>query len=227
MAVAYVDSGINSAVGPDTDMPDASATGAGGANDVLIGAAGWLDATEAVTVTGRVGGSATGVTQIGATFSVASGALRMALFIKKNPGSGALAFDAQLSSACENLFTVAAIYSGVDQTSSTGSLTTNSGNSTAPSVSPTDFAANGMLVAFTQSFIQTLTVNEGTEREQTWNAGAEKTACWSDRATTGALSWTQSSGIWGAIGVALLPAAAGGTSWGPLLGGQTHRLVQG
>lgn len=209
MAVAFVDSGIAGSDAGST-FPTASVTGSSSDGLALI-ALGWFDGTETITPTGTVGGSSTGVVQIGSTFSVSGGAFRMALFYKVAPGTGTLSLAGTLSASADNLFTIGAVYSGVDQSTPVGSLATAAANSTSVSVSPSGGTASGMVVAFAQSFFSALTSTAGTEREQLYRGSVDKTAAWGDLAgASGAVSWSQTSALWGAIGVALNEASGGG-----------------
>lgn len=207
MAVAYVDSDVAGADAGST-CPTASVTGS--SSDALaIIALAWFDPSETITASGTVGGSSSGVTQIGTTYSVSGGAFRMALFYKTAPGTGTLSLAGTLSASADNLFTVGAVYSGVDQASPVGSLATAAANSTSVSVSPSGGTASGMVVVFAQSFASALTSTAGTEREQLYRPSVGKTAGFGELAgASGAVSWSQSSALWGAIGVAINEASA-------------------
>lgn len=214
MAVAFVDSDL---VGSDagSTFPTATVTGST-SNAIVLMAYGFLDPGDSLTPTARVGGSATGCVQIGSTLSVSSGAFRMALFYKLAPGSGSLSIDGTLSISRENLFCAAAVYSGVDQSTPVGTLATGSASSTSLTLSPSGGTANGRVVVWGQSFASALTSSAGTERENLYRASVDKTGVWGDLAgASGAVSWSQSSALWGAIGVALLEAADAGVSWLP------------
>lgn len=124
----------------------------------------WIDYDPADTFsTLTVGGSSTGVTQVGTEFQMGGGANRKGrLYRLVNPPTGSSAYSFTTTGSDANPFMNVALYSGVDQTnpidsSNTGSATQN------VTLSTTVVAANAWLVGFVWWFgVGGITATAGT-----------------------------------------------------------------
>lgn len=209
MAVAHVSSAIDGS-NSGTSVPAVSVTGTA-SDGLLLVCSGWFDSTSTRDFTPRVGGSSSGFVAIGSRYTVSGGAFQMRLHYKLAPGPGTLSVDGMFNNPVDNQFIVAAIYAGVHQTTPVGTLVGAQGSSTNPSITVTDGVADGLIAGFFQSFQTAMTIQNGTQRQQLYRAAVAKTAALADRAVaSGAVSYTQTTHVWGVIGVALLPSTGGG-----------------
>jgi hypothetical protein len=217
MPVAFeaANSAVSSSEGV-SDFPDVSVTPAGSDRALLIALSWNANPTTDLSGPPTVGGSSTGVTLIAefdGTVNVINGddRRRMALYYLLNPAASSLTVDAALTAANgSNLCLGAVAYSGVHQTTPTGTAVLTEGNSSSPSASVSDGNAAGMIASFLAAFFPASTVAHGqTQRfEHESGGGFDAVAAFTD--TTGASATMthtlNTAAPWGQIAVALLPA---------------------
>lgn len=215
MAIAYDTAGSGTG-GEAATTATAASIAATGANRCAIIVAGWFSDTYS-TPTVTVGGSSTGVTQIGTTIEDAPDTrLKMAIWRLVAPPTSASNYVATWGGGVDMPVIGVATYTGVDQTNPiTGSLVKASGSSTTPSATISS-AAGELVIASAQGGYPAYKITEDggqTERIalENWSgSGHSFSLCEEAGAASVTESWTITSAVWTAVAVRLA-AASGAT----------------
>ncbi len=190
--------------------PTASHTAGSLTNGVAIISVGWQDSTPGTLTTVTYGGAE--ATALHNSLSVAAD-IKMSLWLYKNPPAGGSTVQANFSEAINGTTIRVSTYSGVDQTTSTGSVATNSGSSTTASVDVSSAAGELVIDAVGSGLNAGSTGSATVGADQTSRAnfavsgnhrhlGSEEPG-----AGTVTMSWEyNATRVWGSIGVALKPA---------------------
>lgn len=209
MAVTYVASDSDLAFGVTDTFPTISVTPSGSDRLLVIGFS-WFDPTNTITITGRVGGSSSGVVADGSVYAFDGDRRHIAIFYMIAPAASSLSIDGVLSASAENLFIGAAAYSGVHQTTPLGTRQNADGGGTSIELALSGGDADGMIAAFGMGYTSTMTSTAGTERWNLSNGGDAKSFGYADAVgASGTISWSQSSAAWGISGNKILPASGG------------------
>ena len=176
---------------------------------IIVGLAGW-DGNAVSTASATYDG--TSMTALASVTRAAfGGSYRTHLFglAVGNKAAGTYVMSANLLEVWDEYNAVVIVYNGVDQTTPTGTATTNNGSSTTPTVDVS--SASGELVVD----VVTFGGGSGTvhaSQTQRWLQATATGGGASEEAggATVTMSWTQNSADWTIAAVPLKPAAAGG-----------------
>ena len=214
MAIAYDTSGSGTG-GEAATTATAASIAATGSDRCAIIVAGWFSGTYS-TPTVTVGGSGTGVTQIGTTIEDNPDTrLKMAIWRLVAPPTSASNYVATWGGGVDMPVIGVATYTGVDQTTPiNGTLVKASGSSTAPSATISSATGELVIAALHSGYPASSNTEDGGQTERivlgNWSgSGQSFSLCEEAGAASVTESWTISSAIWNVVAVRLAEVSGG------------------